>query len=238
MCDGRGGDASCAWPPEPPRNDPPRDARHNARKMIPTRVVFIAVSPTLLSTAMPPLLNDDRSRHVRMKLAEVPELARLREDLAEAGSWRDGPGLQHVAILTGRRVRHLILVRPGDRVAGGDLDRIGAEGEVADIDGDLRGGRGLGALSGVRWRFRGSGRGRRVSCRGRRIGGRRQPRRWPRPARPRRRLLPRPGRRVTSVPSSSPPSTATPWWPEPLSSRRPMVRSPSMTRPPISPQAM
>ena len=105
---------------------------------------------------LPPLLNHDRSRHVRMKLAEVPELARLREDLAEAGSGRDGPGLQHVAILAGRRVRHLILVRPGDRVAGGDLDQVGAVGEVANIDGDLRGGRGLGALGGVRRRFRGA----------------------------------------------------------------------------------
>jgi len=33
------------------------------------------------------------------------ELARIREDLAETRSGRDGPGLQHAAIIPGRRLR-------------------------------------------------------------------------------------------------------------------------------------
>src|SRR5215213_8812505 len=106
-----------------------------------------------------------------MELAEEPELAHLWKDLTEAGSGCDGPGLQHVAILTSGRMRHLVLVRPGNRVAGGDLDHVGAEGEVANIDRDFRRGRRFGALRGVSWRFRGSGCGRRVGSGGGHVGG-------------------------------------------------------------------
>src|SRR5687767_191103 len=126
---------------------------------IPTRAVFIASLPAFSTPSS--LLDDDGSRHIGMELAEVAELPRRGEDLTEAGSGRDGPGLQHVAILAGGGVWHRVLVGPGDRIANRDLDRVGAVGEVADIDGDLRGGRSLGALGGVRWRFRGSGRSRR-----------------------------------------------------------------------------
>ena len=111
-----------------------------------------------------------------MELAEVRKLARLVEDLADAGARCYSARLQYVAVFGSGRVRHLVLIRPGDRIAAGYLDRVRAEGEVTDIDGQFltgrRGGGGFGGLLGSR-RFRclrGGGRSRRRGG----IGGRRR----------------------------------------------------------------
>ena len=69
-----------------------------------------------------------------MKLAEIRKLAWLTEDLAEAITRADRPGLQYAAIFGRRRVRNRPLIRPRHGVANRDLDRIRAEGELDDVD--------------------------------------------------------------------------------------------------------
>src|SRR5687767_6322387 len=78
----------------------------------------------------PKWLGDDhRSHHVRMDGAVVGELAGLREGRASR------PALIKVArveraVVGGRGVRRLVLVRPSDLGAYRDLDGVGVEGEL------------------------------------------------------------------------------------------------------------
>src|SRR5215207_1776663 len=69
-----------------------------------------------------------------MKLAEVGELACLTEDLSEAITRADRPGLQYAAIFSRRRVRDRPLIRPCHGVANRDLDGVRVERELNDVD--------------------------------------------------------------------------------------------------------
>src|SRR3954471_12778808 len=120
MCDGRGGEASCARPLETISNGPPSKVSNNATVVTPMRIGRMGVllapkcAPRLRRTG--PLFDDDRAHHVGMKLTVVGKLAGGGEGVTEARARRNGSGLEHVTNIGCGGVRHLILIRPGDGV--------------------------------------------------------------------------------------------------------------------------
>ena len=74
-----------------------------------------------------------------MELAEVGELARGLENLAEAGAGRDGAGLQNIPLLGRGGVGDAILIRPGNRAANSDFaDALAASDVDAAVAADDR----------------------------------------------------------------------------------------------------
>src|SRR5579862_9310412 len=88
----------------------------------------------------PALLHDDFGRHLGMDRAEVRVRAGFREGVGEMIAGIEGLGFERGLVFTHHRMRHIVVVRPGDRGPGGNLQRHGAETKVIDFDFDLIGG--------------------------------------------------------------------------------------------------